>query len=158
MAALDESAWVAILTAIQDHALSSGLFEAVNGHEPASPPLTGGLTAALWVGQIRPVPASGLAASSGVLTVNVRVQMSMSHQPQDEIETKVLAAVNTLMVAYSGDFELGGDKQLRNVDLLGAYGEPLSAKAGYINQDNQVYRVMVITLPLVINDLWAQAA
>jgi carbon-monoxide dehydrogenase large subunit len=33
----------------------------------------------------------------------------------------------------------------------------LSAVAGYINQDGKVLRVMTLTLPLVVNDVWSQA-
>lgn len=153
MAALDESGWVAILTAVQDHALTTGLFDQVNGHEPKSPP-GNGLTAAIWIARIRPVNSSGLAATSGVLDVNVRVQTRLS-EPQDAIETHLLAAVNELMIGYSADFTLGG--QVREVDLLGMEGIPLAATAGYLTQAEVTYRVMTITLPLVINDLWSQS-
>ena len=44
------------------------------------------------------------------------------------------------------------------VDLLGMAGSPLGAQAGYINQDGALYRVMTITLPLLITDAWTQAA
>jgi hypothetical protein len=33
----------------------------------------------------------------------------------------------------------------------------MTARAGYINQDNKMYRVMTITLPLVVNDTWLQS-
>jgi len=35
---------------------------------------------------------------------------------------------------------------------------PLSALAGYLNQDGKLYRVMTVTLPIIINDIWAQVA
>ncbi|KKL71856.1 hypothetical protein LCGC14_2090690, partial [marine sediment metagenome] len=44
------------------------------------------------------------------------------------------------------------------VDLLGMAGEPLRARAGYITQDKTLYRVMDITLPLLIANAWVQAA
>jgi hypothetical protein len=44
------------------------------------------------------------------------------------------------------------------VDLLGAHGIPLSARAGYDEQDSKMFRVMDINLPLVINDVWQQTA
>jgi hypothetical protein len=43
------------------------------------------------------------------------------------------------------------------VDLLGQFGTPLSAQAGYVNQDGRLFRIMTITLPLVVNDVWGQA-
>jgi hypothetical protein len=145
----------AILNAAQSHALASGLFEAVNGHEPKSAPQNG-LTAALWADAIGPDPtASGLAATSGLVVLKVRLYTSMLSEPQDAIDPAMLGAVDVLMTAYSGDFELGG--LVRNVDLLGATGTSLSARAGYLNQDGKLFRVMDITLPLIVNDLWGQA-
>ncbi len=154
MAELTESDFLAILQTIEDHAAASGWFDRVNRHEPKNAPGYG-LTAAIWVDRIEPVPArSGLAATSGRLVVNVRIYSSMLAEPQDAIDPHVTAAVNVLMVAYSGDFTLGG--LVEKVDLLGAHGVPLSAQAGYLNQDNKVYRVMTITVPLALNDLWSQ--
>jgi hypothetical protein len=34
----------------------------------------------------------------------------------------------------------------------------LNAQAGYLQQDNKVFRVIVVTLPIVINDLWGEVA
>jgi len=144
-----------ILDAVQSHALASGLFETVNGHEPKSAP-GNGLTAAVWVETISPVRGrSGLAATSGRLELTLRVYQNFISEPQDAIDPAVLGAVDVLIAAYSGDFELGG--LVSNVDLLGANGAPLSAKAGYINQDSTLYRVMDITLPLIVNDIWSQS-
>ncbi len=144
-----------ILDAVASHALASGLFEAVNGHEPKSAP-DNGLTAAVWVQSIAPIRSSGLAATSGRLELVVRLYTGMLSEPQDAIDPGLLAAVSTLLAAYSGDFELGG--QVRAVDLLGQAGEPLSAQAGYINQDHRLYRIMDIRLPILVNDLWQQVA
>jgi hypothetical protein len=79
----------------------------------------------------------------------------MVQEPQDAIDPGVAAAVDALMAAYSGDFEFGSN--VRNVDLLGSAGVPLAAEAGYLNVSGTMYRVMTITLPLIINDLWSQS-
>lgn len=145
----------AILAAVESHALATGRFDRVNRHEPKSAP-GNGLSAAIWVQSLRPVAAaSGLNSTSARLELSERVYMGMLAEPQDDIDTRVLEAVDVLMTAYSGDFELGG--LVRNVDLLGEHGDPLSADAGYLEQDKKIYRVMVITLPLIISDLWGQA-
>jgi hypothetical protein len=47
---------------------------------------------------------------------------------------------------------------VRNVDLLGAYGAGLSALAGYLNVDNKMFRVVDLTLPLIVNNVWEQVA
>lgn len=145
----------AILDTLVSHALSLGVFEQVNGHEPKNAP-GHGVTAAVWVQSIAPARTSGLAASSGLLVVNVRTYTGLRSQPEDAIDPNMLGAVDLLLAAYSGDFTLGGNA--RNIDLLGQHGQALSAEAGYLTQDGATYRVMTITVPLVINDLWEQAA
>jgi len=141
---------------IVSHALASGLFARVNSHEPKNAPGSG-ITCAIWVQQITPVaPASGLASTSARLAFTVRIYTSMLSEPQDAIDPEILAAVDTLLGLYSGDFSLGG--YARNVDLLGSFGIPLSAVAGYLNQDGRLMRVMDITLPIIVNDVWDQVA
>lgn len=146
----------AIFAAVESHALTLGRFERVNMTEPKSKPIGGGITCAIWVDWMGPVLSSGLAATSGVLRFNVRVYQNMIAEPQDAIDPAVTAAVNALFAAYAGDFTLDG--LIRNVDLRGMAGVPLSAQAGYINQDNSMLRVVTITLPLIINDMWDEEA
>lgn len=145
----------AILNALESHAAASGRFEKVNTHEPKNAPPNGGLTAALWVQQVRPYPpGSGLAATTGVITFTLRIYQSMLTEPQDMIDPNIVAAADAMLAAYSSDFKLGG--LIRNIDLLGASGTPLSAQAGYISVDRTLYRVMDLTIPCVVNDLWSQ--
>lgn len=144
-----------IMGAVADHALRSGLFERVNGHEPKNAP-GNGLTAAVWVDYVGPVLSSGLATTSARLVLNVRIYSSMLQDPQDAIDPNIIAAVDDLFEAYSGDFDLGG--RVRNVDLLGSSGTALSAQAGYLEQDRKNFRVMTITLPVIVNDAWEQVA
>lgn len=143
-----------LFTRMRDHALSTGLFETVNGHEPKSAP-GHGLTAAMWTQVIQPVRSSGLDSTTLRVEVSVRIYKPMLSEPQDAIDPDIVSAVDVLCDAYSGDFTLGGT--IREVDLLGAYGAPLSAVAGYLNQDSKLYRVMTVTVPLIVNDVWGQA-
>jgi hypothetical protein len=144
----------AILAAVISHAKGSGRFERVLTHEPKSAP-GNGLSVAVWVQSLRPTDGSGLTSTTARLELSVRVYTNMLADPQDAIDARLLDAVDALMAAYSGDFTLGG--LIRNVDLLGEHGDSLSADAGYLEQDSKLYRVTVITLPLIVNDLWAQA-
>ena len=138
----------AIVDAVTTHANSSGLFDRVLGHEPKSAP-GNGLTASVWWDSIAPLPtASGLAATAALLTLNIRVGMNMLAEPQDAIDPALVSAVDALMTAYSGDFELGG--RVRNVDLLGAYSAGLSARAAYYDQDGKKFRAMVIDRKSVV--------
>lgn len=142
--------------AVVSHAMASGRFETVNGHEPKSAPTVGGLTAAAWSDRVTPVRSSGLDSLSVLLTFNVRIYGSADQQPLDAIDPNMLAAVDDLCRAYSGDFTLGG--LVRQVDLLGIHGQPLDVRAGYLQQDGALYRVMTIALPVVVNDLWDEVA
>lgn len=145
-----------ILNAVEAHALASGYFDAVNGHEPLSPP-TSGVTCAVWTEMIGPARGgSGLNSTSARLALFVRLYTPLAQLPSDAIDPAMMTALDALMTAYSGDFELGG--LVREVDLLGAYGDPLSGRAGYLKTSGTDYRVFTITLPLVVNDLWSQAS
>lgn len=146
-----------ILARVQDHALASGWFTDVNGEEPKSPPDTSGLTAAVWVQDISPARGgSGLASTSIRLGLMVRLYAGLFTEPGDAIDPHMAQALDALMRSYSGDFDLDGT--VREVDLLGQYGDPLGAKAGYMVQSGTEYRVMDITLPVIVNDLWDQEA
>lgn len=145
----------ALLSQLTSHAQTLGLFERVNQHEPKNAP-GNGLSYSIWVQSINPLPmASGLDKTTVRLEFSGRIYTSMLMQPYDLIDPNMIKATDVLMAKYSGDFTLGG--QARDVDLLGEHGTPLSANAGYLNQDNKNFRVMTITLPIIVNDLWTQA-
>jgi len=146
----------AILDTVASHATRSGYFERVALHEPKCAPGSG-VSAAIWVDRVAPLRGgSGLAATSALVVLSIRVYVNMLAEPADATDPGLVSAVDALMTAYSGDFDLGGS--VRNVDLLGAYSEGLTAQAGYLEQDGRLYRVMVISVPLVLNDAWSQNA
>lgn len=146
---------VAVLDAVVSHAMALGRFEQVNAHEPKNAP-GNGLTCAVWVDGVQPTLSSGLSSTSTVFRLNVRIFSNMLKEPQDMIDPEVMFAVDELFAAYIGDFTLGG--LIRNVDVRGQAGVPLSAQAGYINQDQTMLRVVTITLPLIVNDAWDEEA
>lgn len=145
-----------LIDRIASHAMSLGLFDRVNQHEPKSKPGRG-LTCAIWVDRIEPARGrSGLSATDARVVFNVRVYTNMLQQPQDAIDPQVMGAVDLLFEAYSGDFQLGDES--RWIDLLGAtQGHPLFSQSGYINIDNVVMRVMTITVPVIVENAWTQA-
>jgi hypothetical protein len=144
----------ALLVAIEDHALVTGLFETVNGHEPKNPP-SNGITLAIWLKDIMPVPASsGLDIVTIRVSWFVRLYSNVLQEPQDDIDTNLLNALSMLFTQYCGAFTLGG--LVRNVDIFGESGTALSALSGYVTMSGSVYRVMTITLPVIINDEWPE--
>lgn len=145
-----------IVSAVTSHAKALGVFSRVNGHEPKNAP-GNGLTVAVWAARLAPVAEqSGLAATSALLVLNVRIYTSMTSEPQDAIDPNILNATDRLLAAFNGDFTLGG--AIAYVDVFGRFGTKLEATAGYLNQDNKMFRAMVLTIPLVINDAWEQVA
>lgn len=145
-----------LIDAVTSHASSSGWFDMVQGHEPKSPP-GNGLTCAVFVSGVGPArTGSGLATTTVRVELTARIYKPFISQPEDLIDPNVVNACDDFMTALSGDFDLGG--HARNVDLLGAQGAPLSARAGYQTIDKNVYRVLDITVPIIVNDAFAQGA
>jgi hypothetical protein len=137
------------------NALSSlGAFDRVNTHEPKNAP-GDGISCVIWLDTIGPAKGeSGLSQTSALITFAVRVQTPFIGEPNDDIDTNLMDAVDQLFTAYSGDFDLNG--LARYVDLLGSTGNGLSGKAGYLNQDGKIYRVFTITLPMIVDGVWEQ--
>jgi hypothetical protein len=143
-----------LLDALVSHAQSVGGIAPVNGHQPPSVDPSG-ISAGIWVQDMRPVKElSGLSVTSMEALFNVRLYSSAVQQPYDAIDPALMNAADTLLAAYSGDFQLAGE--VMEVDLLGQYGPSMSATAGYMTNDGVTLRVMTIALPLIVADLWKQ--
>lgn len=154
--AFDSAAVNGLVASVASIALKTGVFRSVNTHEPKAAPGSG-LRLAIWADTIAPIPAaSGLASTSGYVVLNARAYGNMLMKPEDEIDPRLMTAATTLISAYSADFTLGG--LVRNIDLTGEYGQTLSARAGYITIGGSLYRIMTVTVPCVVNDMWDQVS
>lgn len=129
------------------------IFETVVPEEPKAAPVSTPALA-MWLGTLTPLTASGLGVTSAKVMVHGRIYLNWLGRPTAAIDPKLLNLTVTLMGAYTAEFTLDG--QLRNIDLLGMYGEPMSAQPGYIEHDGKHFRAMEVAFPLVINDLWEQ--
>lgn len=151
----------ALNDALVSHAQRLGIFDSVNGHEPRRAPGTG-LTYSLWIQTVRPfAPQSGLAASSAALIYNARIQLPIPADTSslDAMDPRLSDAACALIGAMTADFTLDG-LALPGIDLLGRTGAQfgLGGEAGYLDQDSTIFRVMVLTIPIVINDVFPQEA
>jgi len=146
-----------ILDAVVSDAKASGYFTKVNTHEVMRQPGSR-LTAAIWVQAVNPVAlASGLAVTSAQVIFMLRIFTSLNQYPQDIIDPQVVKAVSNLMRRYHDDFDFGGI--IRNVDLLGQFGTALAAVAGYVESDDgSLFRIMDLTIPCIVNDVWPQVS
>lgn len=153
--AFDEATANALFSALTSTAKQVNLFAAVDEHEPWNAPAAG-LYCSVIMGPLRPDGSkSGLNKTSGVIEFTVRVWAHAVQRPADKTDPKVLAAVVTLMTAYSldldfGDFGLAGT--VRNIDLMS-----MSAAPAWVDFGGAMYRVEDIQMPIVINDMFAQA-
>ncbi len=147
----------AVIDAVASHARGTGFWPVVLTHEPKAAPA--GPAVAVFMTSVVPYrERSGLVSVSAVVTLTVRLYASMLQEPQDNIDRDLIVASDALMTAYCGDFNLGDSS--REIDLLGM--APGSAGAaltmGYINQDNKLFRIAEIRLPIIVNDVWTEAA
>lgn len=146
---------VPLFAAMVSTAQRLNIFETVIPHEPKSAPVNQPALA-LWLGPVTPLgPASGLGVTSARVTIRGRIYLNWLSKPESAIDPKLLNLTSTLMGAYSGGFTLGG--KVREIDLLGMYGESMSAQPGYIEHDGKHFRAEEIIFPLIVDDLWEQA-
>ena len=143
-----------IFDAVVSDAQMSGYFDKVNQHEPKRAPNTG-VTCAIWVQSMEPIALiSGLASTSGRIVFTLRMYSNMLKEPADAIDPNMMRAMSNLMRRYHDDFDFAG--AIRNVDLLGAHGIALSAVSGYLEVDKREFRIVDLTIPCLINDIWPQ--
>jgi len=142
-----------IFDAVLSMAGRSGLFRAVVNHEPKAAPSTeqGLLTFSLVAGPLVPSTTSGLATVTYRWQLIGRVYTGMLTEPQDVIDPALMNAAGQLMSLLAGEFTLGG--LVRQVDLFGAYGEPLTCAPGYIGIDSKLFRTADLLIPLIIDDV-----
>lgn len=146
------------MDALTSHALSTGYFDSVNAVDIGSTPPNTGMVAVLWPRRIRALPAgSGLNVTSVSIVFSVRLIRAMDTDPTGQIDPQMISACDALMNAYSGDFTLGG--LVNYIDLLGENGEALAADSGFLKMnENQTFRIVDITVPCVIHNVWTQEA
>lgn len=145
-----------ILDQLTSHAAKLPSIDRLTRHEPKNAPGKG-VTWALFLARLDPAAyGSGLAATTVRVEFTARFYMPMRSEPQDEIDPRILEAVDALFAAYHGDFTLSGKAQA--IDLLGKAGTPLSAVAGYLDQDQVMQRIVDVVIPVIVNDVWEQVA
>lgn len=135
-----------------------GAFDRVTGSEFKSAPGRG-VSLGLWVQRLTPA-VSGLSDTSAHLTVYGRIYTDMLQEPSGEIDPRILRATSLMFGRLIGGFTLDG--LVRMVDVRGAYGPMLDAQAGYLTVggtgDGKMYRIMTLTIPLIVNDCWPEEA
>jgi hypothetical protein len=152
----DGDAVAKVMSAVKSVPAALGsLRSSVLFHEPLAAPAQIPAVA-LWAGPIEPIGAvSGLSEVSGRLTVMGRLYAANAKNMDDKAEELLVKLTSSLLGAFAGSFTLGGSAMF--MDLLGAYGQKLSAVPGYLDHDGQFFRVAECTFPVIIDPLWTEA-
>lgn len=135
------------------HAQTTGIFDAVNGHEPKSAP-SNHITCSIWLNNGK-TTNGGLNKTAALLRFNVRLQYGMFVEPADRIDPELITALDLLMTNYIGDLTLGGS--VMSIDVRGIEGDGITWTFGYIELDKKLFRVLDISLPVIAKDIWSEA-
>lgn len=148
------SRYETVLDALTDHAERLGVFDIVMEGDPVG--LPGDQMVLSWNADSgRPERTmSGLAATSILLTVIGRTFISNKVSPMAGLERKLLVVVDTVMESFHAQIQLGETDM--HVDVLGQSGVDLRWQAGFVPVDDELYRVVDITIPVIITDMYAQ--
>lgn len=148
-------AFNALIGALADHASTLGVVDVVQEHQVVTPPGPG-ITCAIWLQAVKPARgASGLDTTSMLLTFNVRLYKPITALPPDQIDPALVDAQYQIMNAYSTAFTLGG--LVREVDLLGRFGDGMASIAAYMSIADAQYRIITISVPLLVDNVFGQA-
>jgi hypothetical protein len=144
-----------ILDKAVSHVMELGLFDQVNFHSSLTAPGKD-LSADITVASYSPMLASGANSVSARLELQFVLVYHLINSPADQIDKIMLNAADLVMQSFANDFDLG--ETLRMVDIFGAHGTSMNADFGYVDYEDSKYRVAVITVPLIINDVWEEVA
>lgn len=145
-----------IIGALTDHAQQLGVFDSVSGHEAKVSPGSG-VHCEIFGGNFELVPVrSGLATVTFRLPFRVRLRTNWLQQPSDDVDRRIIKALDPLMAAYCDNFTIGG--LITAVDILGMTGSPVAGTFAYLDQgDGTKWRTLELELPLLVDDLWTEA-
>lgn len=141
----------AIMEALSTIGKKSGLFVRVSKFEPRGQP-GNRVTLSLISGPMQPITSSGLNNASLRWQIDGRVYLPMNYEPQEDADIVLTAAAAKFLEDLCGQFTLGG--LVRCVDVFGSDGAPLSATPGYMEQNDKMFRVITLVIPLLINQQW----
>ena len=141
------------LQVIQSYLIASGYTTASVG-EPKSPPSE--IHAAIFMTSTSVVRLMLNGATEELHVATVRLHENMLGEPQEDIEFLMAERASKIMEDLFADFELGGN--VRNIDAAGINGAPVRADWGYNDVGGKMYRIIDITIPMVVDGSATMAA
>lgn len=144
-----------------DHAAGVTEVGTVLGYEPKSrldySAAGGGAILAGWLA--RGTVANGVGGmrkTAARVGWALRLHRNAFEADQAQTERLLLDALDALVAAYFGDFEL--DTVDAFFDPKGAHGEALTWDLGYLTLEKQLSRVITVSLGIVVRDAWSEVA
>lgn len=138
------------MRSVQSKAAESGYFHTVELGEPKSSLQGHGMEAYIWMDSVA-VAGTTLNYAIEIHTVTLRLYMPMLTGDTLEDEVEMDAAVNQVKRNLAADFDLGGT--VRNVDFAGQHSGGLESVTGFVDLSGTQYRIVDITLPVIVDDI-----
>jgi len=145
---------VALFDGMRSLLMTLGVFDHVGTQEPLNAPGKG-INVAVTLGPVTTAP-SGLASTSLRIEFRAKIFHTLLTRPLDPVDPEVLWAAVALIGAWSSAFTLSAFTTaglVRNLDLLAATAAP-----AYLIQDGKEFRVIEVTMPVIVNDAFDQEA
>lgn len=138
----------ATLQAIQSYLEASGYFVGSQVSEPKQPPPEG-FYAAVYMS------AAGVNSLTLTGTIErhlpiIRVYRQMLAEPAEDIEFGMAEVISKVASDLIGEYDLGAT--IRNVDVGGQTGAPMSATWGYVDVGGAMFRIVDLIVPLIVDD------
>lgn len=86
--------------------------------------------------------------------VKVTILLDALREPVDAVEKELALAATNIMADLLEEYDLGGS--IRRVDPAGEGGASFSTRWGYIDISGKMYRMVDITIPLLVD--WTDTA
>ena len=144
------------LQAVESYLLASGYFGSnVAVGEPKQPVAGAELSAAIFMGSTT-VAETTLTKIIEQHMVTIRIYRDMLAEPTESIEFELGEVSSDIQSDLIGDYDLG--ETIRNIDIAGIYGAGMGATWGYVDLGGKMYRIVDISLPLIVDDSATMAA
>lgn len=152
--------------ALQSFAQRSGYFDQVNGHDSDNPP-GHGLICDTFLGRITTCPGGGLSTTNALVELMMIFKMAATAEPTDAdyLDPHMVKALNAVWAEIFGDFDLstgvaGGvaPGTIKCVDLERSVSAGPTSQPGWAKTGRGEVRTMTISIPVIVNDAWDQAA
>ena len=128
-----------------------GLFSTVQIGEPKQA-LGQGLHAAIYMQSVSIIMIylGGDTRESHVVQLRIYKDMLAEYtDPQNSLEAELASVVSKLMGNMLGDTDL--ESNIMSIDAGGMDGAAMTAVYGYIEVGGQMYRVVDVSIPLIVN-------